>query len=143
MDQREVWKKYITAQFKILEHKSKPISIDTTKTVQRNGLKLNLSIDQEIFKEIFKKEVEEVFKIQNFDFKSGYIQTDLANVSNITNDSLSKLKELAEICYIDFNENPVIEGQITEKENIIKEELKNVIGDLPTSYHFNKSGLIF
>jgi superfamily I DNA and/or RNA helicase len=143
MDQREVWKKYITAQSKLLEHKSKPISIDTTKSVQRNGLKLNLSIDQEIFKEIFKKEVEEVFNIQNFDFKSGYIQTDLANVSNITNDSLSKLKELAEICYIDFNENPVIEGQITEKENIIKEELKNTIGDLPTSYHFNKSGLIF
>ncbi len=57
MDQREVWKKYITAQSKILEHKSKPISIDTTKSVQRNGLKLNLSIDQEIFKEIFKKEV--------------------------------------------------------------------------------------
>jgi hypothetical protein len=143
MNQKDVWKKYITAQSKILEHKSRPIGIDTTKSVQLNGLKLHLSIDQEIFKQVFKKEVEQIFNIQNFDFESGYIQTSVANTTNITSERLSKLKELAEICYIDFNENPVIEGTITGQENNSKEELKNVIGELPTSYHFKNSGLIF
>jgi len=143
MNQKDVWKKYITAQSKILEHKSKPIGIDTTKSVQLNGLKLHLSIDQEIFKQVFKKEVEQSFKIQNFDFESGYIQTSVENTTNITPEKLSKLKELAEICYIDFNENPVIEGTIVGQEDNSKEELKNVIGELPTSYHFKKSGLIF
>lgn len=143
MNQKDVWKKYITAQSKILEHKSKPIGIDTTKSVQLNGLKLHLSIDQEIFKQVFKKEVEQIFKIQNFDFESEYIQTSVENTTNITPEKLSKLKELAEICYIDFNENPVIEGTIVGQEDSSKEELKNAIGELPTSYHFKKSGLIF
>ena len=143
MNQKDVWKKYITAQSKILEHKSRPIGIDTTKSVQLNGLKLHLSIDQEIFKQVFKKEVEQIFNIQNFDFENGYIQTSVANTTNITSERLSKLKELAEICYIDFNENPVIEGTITGQENSSKEELKNIIGELPTSYHFKNSGLIF
>lgn len=143
MNQKDVWKKYITAQSKILEHKSKPIGIDTTKSVQLNGLKLHLSIDQEIFKQVFKKEVEQIFKIQNFNFESGYIQTSVANTTNIKPEQLSKLKELAEICYIDFNENPVIEGTITGQENNSKDELKKIIGELPTSYHFKNSGLIF
>lgn len=143
MNQKDVWKKYITAQSKILEHKSRPIGIDTAKSVQLNGLKLHLSIDQEIFKQVFKKDVEQIFNIQNFDFESGYIQTSVANTTNITSERLSKLKELAEICYIDFNENPVIEGTITGQENNSKEELKNIMGELPTSYHFKNSGLIF
>ncbi|MBS1643906.1 MAG: AAA family ATPase, partial [Bacteroidetes bacterium] len=67
----------------------------------------------------------------------------VANTTNITPEQLGKLKELAEICYIDFNENPVIEGTITGQGNNIKDELKNVIGELPTSYHFKNSGLIF
>lgn len=143
MNQKDVWKKYITAQSKILEHKSRPIGIDTKKSVQLNGLKLHLSIDQEIFKQVFKKEVEDVFKIKDFDFESGYILTTLADAAKITPEQLAKLKELAEICYIDFNENPVIEGTITGQENSSKEELKNIIGELPNSYHFKNSGLIF
>jgi len=143
MNQKDVWKKYITAQSKILEHKSKPIGIDTTKSVQLDGLRLHLTIDQEIFKQVFKKDVEEIFKLKNFDFESGYIRTDIANTVNITSEKLNKLKELAEICYIDFNENPVIEGTITSQGNNIKDELKNVIGELPTNYHFKNSGLIF
>ncbi|MEA5099214.1 MAG: AAA domain-containing protein [Bacteroidales bacterium] len=143
MSNKNIWGTYIKAQSKILEHKSRPIGIDTTKSVQLNGLKLHLSIDQEIFKQVFKKEVEQIFNIQNFDFESGYIQTSVANTTNITSERLSKLKELAEICYIDFNENPVIEGTIIGQENSSKEELKNIIGELPTSYHFKNSGLIF
>ena len=140
---KDVWKKYITAQSKILEHKSRPIGIDTTKSFQLNGLKLHLSIDQEIFKQVFKKEVEQIFKLQNFDFESGYIQASVADTINITFEQLNKLKELAEICYIDFNENPVIEGLITEKENKGKEELIKVIGELPTNEFFKNTGQIF
>lgn len=143
MSQKEVWKKYITAQSKILEHKSKPIGIDTAKSVQFEGLKLHVSIDQEIFKQVFKNEVEKVFKIENFDFNSEFIQTSVEKTADITNEQLTKLKELAEICYIDFNENPVIEGVITKQGNDIKDELKNVIGELPTNYQFKNSGLLF
>lgn len=143
MSTKSIWQKYITAQSKILEHKSKPIGIDPTRSVQFNGLKLKLSIDQEIFKQVFKKEVEQIFKIQNFDFESGYIQTSVANTTNITSEQLNNLKELSEICYIDFNDNPVIEGTINGQENNSKVELKNIIGELPKSYHFKNSGQIF
>ncbi len=142
MNQKDVWKKYISAQSTILEHKSKPVGIDTTKSVECNGLKLQLSIDQEFFKLVFKNEVEQIFKLQNFDFESRYIQTSVANTTNITPEQLNKLKELAEICYIDFNENPVIEGIITGQVNNSKEELKNVIGELPTNELFNTTGQI-
>ncbi len=143
MNQKRIWKEFITAQSKILEYKSKPIGIDTTKPVQFDGSKLHLSIDQEIFKKVFKKEVEEIFNIHNFDFNSVYIQTGLENTANITSERLKKLKELAEICYIDFNENPVIEGTVTNQSNNIKDELKGVIGELPITYQFKNSGLIF
>ena len=144
MNQKRIWKEYISAQSKILEHKSKPIGIDTSNPVQFNGLKLNLSIDQEIFKQIFKKEVEQIFNIQDFSFSSGYIQTSVENTANISNEQLINLKELSEKCYIDFNENPVIEGTITKRgNNNIKSDLKKVIGNLPTNYHFKNSGIIF
>lgn len=140
MNQREIWKKYITAQSKILEHKSKPIGIDTSKAVQLDGLKLHLSIDQEIFKQVFKKEVEQIFKVKDFDFSSGYIQTSVDNTINIKEEQLTNLKELAEICYIDFNDNPVIEGVVTAASNNSKEELKAIIGELPTTVNFIKLG---
>lgn len=143
MSNRLIWKEYITAQSKILKHKSKPIGIDTSKSVHLDGLKLHLSIDQEIFKIVFKKEVEQIFNIKDFDFNSGYIQTSIEDTASITEDQLTKLKELAEVCYIDFNENPVIEGLITGQENESILELENVIGKLPTNYHFRNSGLIF
>lgn len=143
MSQKDVWKKYITAQSKILEHKSKPIGIDTSKEIQLDGLKLHLSIDQEIFKEVFKKEVEQIFTIKDFDFESGYIQTNLENTVNVTTERLTRLKELAEICYIEFNENPVVEGVISRNNNYTQDELKYVIGELPTNYQFKNSGLLF
>lgn len=143
MSQKRIWKEYISAQSKILEHKSKPIGIDNSKPVEFNGLKLILSIDQEIFKQVFKKEVEQIFNIEDFTFNSGYIQTSVENTANIANEQLIKLKELSEKCYIDFNENPVIEGTITKPENTIKEELENVIGELPNNYHFKNSGLLY
>lgn len=138
-----MWKKYIMAQSKILEYKSRPIGIDPSKSVQIAGLKLHLSIDQEIFKQVFKKEVEKIFKVKDFDFDIGYIQTNVENTATISTEKLAKLKQLAEICYIDFNENPVIEGVILANDNNAKDELKNVIGEIPTNYHFKNSGLIF
>ena len=142
MKQQDIWKKYITAQVKILEYKSKPIGIDTSKEIQFDGLKLNLSVDQELFKRLFKTEIERIFKINDFDFNFGYILANIENTVNITNDDFVKLKELSEICYIDFNENPVIEGAITGNDSEIKENLIKVIGGLPTTYQFRNSGLI-
>ena len=143
MSQKDVWKKYITAQSKILDHKSKPIGIDISKSAQIDGFKLQLSIDQEVFKQAFKNEVEHIFKLKDFDFNSGHILTSVENASTITTEKLSKLKELAEICYIEFDENPVIEGFISIKNTYLKDELKNVMGELPTTYQFKNSGLIF
>ena len=143
MSQKKIWKEYISAQSKILEHKSKPIGIDNSNPVEFNGLKLNLSIDQEIFKQVFKKEVEQIFNIEDFNFNSGYIQTSVENTANIANEQLTKLKELSEKCYINFNENPVIEGTITKRGNNIKKQLEKVVGELPTNYHFKNSGLLF
>jgi superfamily I DNA and/or RNA helicase len=144
MSNKLIWKTYITAQAKVLDYKSKPIGIDTSKSFQLDGLKLQLSIDQEIFKEVFKKEVEKVFKIKDFDFKQNYILTDLeiADSDDFKN-RVIKLKELAEICYIEFNENPVVEGVAFANNNDTKDELEKVIGKMPSNYNFTNSGLIF
>ena len=143
MKQQDIWNKYISAQVKILEHKSKPIGIDTYKEIQFDGLKLNLSVDQELFKRLFKTEVEKTFKINDFDYNSGYILSSIENTTHITNEELLDLKELSEICYIEFNENPVIEGTIIGNNKEIKENLISVIGELPTNYHFKNTGLIY
>lgn len=142
MSQKEIWKKYITAQSRLLQHKSKPIGVDTSRAIQFDGLKLKLSIDQETFKQVFKTEVERIFKLEDFDFSSGYILASLENTAGITENDFIKLKELAEICYIIFNESPVVEGLITGNNDDIKDDLKRVIGPLPTSNQFKNSGLI-
>jgi hypothetical protein len=64
MSQKEVWNKYITEQFKIIEKKFKPIGIDTSKQIQLDELKLNLTIVQEIFKQVFVKEVMQIFNLK-------------------------------------------------------------------------------
>src|SRR5690606_18442101 len=61
---KDIWEKYVTAQSKILEHKSKPIGIDTSKPIELNGLTLKMSIDQDIFKRVFKNDVEQIFKVE-------------------------------------------------------------------------------
>jgi superfamily I DNA and/or RNA helicase len=143
MNQKRIWKEYITAQTKILEHKSKPIGIDTSKPCEIEGQKVKVAVDQEIFKKVFKAEVERVFKIKGFDFENDYILTSLENSSKISETDLKGLKELAENTYINFNENPVIEGEITGTENNIEKELSSVIGEIPNNYQFKNSGLIF
>lgn len=143
MSQKNIWNKYITAQSKILVHKSKPIGIDTSKSVQLDGLTLHLSIDQEIFKHVFKNKVEQIFNVRDYEFESGYIQTTLENTLNITPEKLNKLKELAKIYYIEFNENPVVEGVILANNTDTYDEFKNAIREIPTDYHFKNSGLIF
>jgi hypothetical protein len=65
MSQKEVWKKYIISQFKILDHKSKLIRIDKLNKVQLDGLKLKLSINNITFKKVIKKEVEQIFYQEN------------------------------------------------------------------------------
>jgi superfamily I DNA and/or RNA helicase len=143
MDQKRIWKEYITAQTKILEHKSKPIGIDTSKPSEIEGQKLKLVIDQEIFKKVFITEVERIFKVEGFNFQNDYIQTSLENSKNISEDELKKLSELAEYNYIDFNENPVIEGEIIKVKGDIEKELTAIIGEIPNDYQFRNSGLIY
>ncbi|MEB2780806.1 AAA domain-containing protein [Algoriphagus sp. C2-6-M1] len=142
MNQKRIWKEYITAQTKILEHKSKPIGIDTSKPYEIEGQKVKVAIDQEIFKKVFIAEVERVFKIKDFNLDNDYILTGLENSSKISETDLLELKELAENNYINFNENPVIEGEITGIEDNIEKELSSVIGEIPTNFQFKNSGLV-
>ncbi|GGB83099.1 DEAD/DEAH box helicase [Dyadobacter sediminis] len=142
MSQKDIWKKYITAQSKILAHKSKPIGVDTSIQARLQGQKLTLSIDQEIFKKVFQSEVERIFKVKDFDFSRGYILQGIEESENIAQLDLSKLKELAEICYIEFNENPIIEGSIEGNDRLIKEELRKIIGELPDNDQFQSKGEI-
>ena len=139
MNQKKIWKEYITAQTTILEHKSKPIGIDISNPCEIEGQKLKLTVDQEIFKKVFKAEVERVFKIKDFDFTNNYILKDLDEIPEA---DIKELKELAEYSYIDFNENPVIEGEITGEDEGFEKKLTSIIGEIPASYHFKNSGLI-
>jgi len=113
MNQKEVWGKYILAQEKVLENKSKPIGLNTALPVKLEGNKILVSVDQEIYKKVFKADIERVFKLENFDFYENHILQDLTITENISLKSLSDLKEDAQNNYIEFNEHPVIEGEIS------------------------------
>lgn len=143
MNQKEIWKKYIIAQTKILDYKSKPLGIDTSESCVVEGHKLKIVVDQEIFKRVFKNEVERVFKIKDFDFETSYLLTSLDNSSKITASDLKDLTELADNNYIDFKENPVIEGEITGIDEGFEKKLTSIIGKIPTTYQFKNSGIIF
>jgi superfamily I DNA and/or RNA helicase len=143
MSQKDIWKLYITAQSKILEYRSRPIGIDTLKEVRLDGVKLKVAVDQDLFKRAFRQDVEQLFKISNFNFSDGHILAKIENTANITPEALLQLKETAENYYINFNENPIIEGEITARHTRSLEHLKNVISELPTSYQFKNDGLIY
>lgn len=143
MDQKKIWKEYITAQVKILEHKSKPIRIDISEPVIFNNQKLKISIDQEIFKKEFKRRVKQIFKIDDFDFDTGYIQTSIDEADKIPPKDLNSLKKLANTSYINFNENPVIQGEITSKNSVASNKLFNIIGQARNFTKFKNSGLVF
>ena len=141
MNQKDVWGKYILAQEKILENKSKPIGINTALPLKLEGNKILVSVDQDIYKKVFKADVERVFKLENFDFSQNHILQDLTITENISLKSLSELKKDAQNNYIEFNEHPVIEGEISAI-NSDRLQLEKIIGDLPTNYLFRKDGLL-
>lgn len=141
MKQKEIWGKYILAQEKILEHRSLPIAINNSDAPQIANNKIKLTVDQEIFKKIFKAEVEKLFKIENFDFSTNHILQDLEITENISQDDLIKLKEEAQNYYIEFNEHPVIEGEITANNSTIQ-DIEKILGKIPSDYSFKKDGLI-
>lgn len=142
MNQKEVWGKYILAQEKVLENKSKPIGINTDIPVQFEGNKVLISVDQEIYKKVFKTDVEKIFQIENFDFSKNHILQDLSITEHIPIGSLSKLKEDAQNNYIEFSEHPVIEGVISSISND-RQELEKIIGSSPKHYLFERDGLLF
>ena len=142
MNQKDVWSKYILAQEKVLENKSKPIGINTSIPVNLEGNKIFVSVDQEIYKKVFKADVERVFKVENFNFSQSHILQDIAVTENIPLKSLEELKEDAQNNYIEFNEHPVIEGEISSIVNDT-EQLEEIIGVLPTHYTFKRDGLLF
>jgi hypothetical protein len=135
MRQKDIWGKYILAQEKILEHKSLPIAINNNERPQIIGNKIKVTVDQEIFKKIFKSDIESIFKIENFDFSKNHILQDLTITENIPQEKLTRLKEDAQNYYIEFNEHPVIEGEIIALNNVTS-KLEEVIGELPTSSSF-------
>ncbi len=143
MSQKDIWKEFITAQSKILEFKSRPFSIDPKSVYYEKGKILTLSIDQEIFKNTFKKEVEEIFQISNFNFNDGYILANPKVINNITEQKLDNLNQLADTCYVDFNVNPVIDGYIYNKNSNIEKILETFVGEIPNNYGFKNHGQIF
>ncbi|WP_313578203.1 AAA domain-containing protein [Chishuiella sp.] len=143
MSQKDIWREFITAQSKILEYKSRPFRIDFNSIDFQKSKEISVAIDQEVFKNTFKKEVESVFKMKNFDFNNGYILADSKVADKITQEELNGLSKFAEICYVDFNVNPVIDGFIYNKNANIDEKLEEVIGELSRNYGFKKYGQIF
>lgn len=139
---KAIWSSYILAQQKILEYKSLPIAINDFTPAEIIGNRIKLSVDQEIFKKTFKTRIETVFKLDNFDFSKNYILQDLEITDNIDKEELLKIKEEAQDYYIEFNEKPVIDGEITSKQNI-KHRLEEIVGKLPTNYKFKSEGLLF
>jgi superfamily I DNA and/or RNA helicase len=138
---KDIWSKYILAQQKILEYRSLPIAVSNFNTIEIINNRLKLSVDQEIYKKVFKARIKTIFKLDNFDFSQNYILQDLEITDNIEKEKLLKLKEEGQEYYIEFNENPVLDGEIISKQNI-KEQLEPIIGALPNTYEYKSDGLI-
>lgn len=142
MDQKSVWGKYILAQEKILENKSRPIAIDTSRLVKILNNKVILSVDQEVFKILIQSEVKRVFKLRDFDFSTGYILQDLSITESISTHDLRKLKNNGLENYIEIGEFPVIEGEI---KSIIesKDPIEDLFGEGLTKPSVSRDGTIF
>jgi superfamily I DNA and/or RNA helicase len=142
-DQLKIWDKYIRAQSRILIYKSRPIRIDIEQSnpVKFEGNKLKLYVDQDFYKQIFKAEVDKIFKI-DFNFKNSYILVDAQNAAEINPTDLINLKELSEQCYVDFNDSPVVEGVIWAKNSEGVEKISEVVGELSNDYNFTNFGVL-
>jgi superfamily I DNA and/or RNA helicase len=138
---KRVWHKYITAQEKIIDYRSLPVAINPNQKYTLEGNTLKIEVDQDIFKKIFKDEVETIFKIDTYDFDSDHILQDLEITEQINIEDLKNLKESASSKYIEFNEHPIIEGVIRERNSKSK-GLEKIIGKISRNYLFNKEGLI-
>ncbi len=138
---KRIWHKYITAQEKIIDYRSLPVAINPNLNYSLEGNSLKIEVDQDIFKKIFKDEVETIFKIDTYDFDSDHILQDLEITEQINVEDLKNLKESASSKYIEFNEYPIIEGVIKERNSKSK-GLEKIIGRIPRNYLFNKEGLI-
>ena len=141
MIQKDIWGKYILAQSKILDFRSNPIEILAHKDI--DGLKLKLSVDQDEFKSTLKEKIENVFKIKDFDFSSGFINKNIEDGIDISEEQLLELKTLSEKYYFNFNENPVIDGVIEGNSEDAKFQLEKIIGKIPNDHNFLSSGQIF
>lgn len=142
MDQKEIWEKYITAQRKILEHKSLPIAINNDQKLFFKNNYISLSVDQEIYKKIFIEHVKKVFSLDKFDFSNNCILQDIAITEKIIEKDLLKLKDQANSLYIEFNENPVVEGFILDHSSN-NSELENILGERLNNYLFRKDGQVY
>tara|TARA_R110002072_G_scaffold59514_1_gene151478 strand:- start:61978 stop:65790 length:3813 start_codon:yes stop_codon:yes gene_type:complete len=138
---KRIWHKYITAQEKIIDYRSLPVAINPNKKYTLEGNSLKIEVDQDVFKKIFKDEIKKVFKLDDYDFDKDHILQDLEITEQINLDDLKKLKESAASKYIEFNEHPIIEGVIKERNSKSK-NLKDIIGRMPRNYLFSKEGLI-
>jgi hypothetical protein len=140
MDPKMIWSKFIMAQEKILESKSYPIATDEETLVIKNN-RITIDADPDAFKKALAGELAHLFKIKEVDLKKNHLLQDLSITENISSEALLNFKQKAASCYINFNENPVIEGEILPL-NMPYGELIKVVGDRVYTDEYLKQGAL-
>ncbi len=143
LNQRTVWEKYIQAQEKILDHQALPIAVKPEFEINDSG-KLKLEVDQDIFKKAFASDIREVFKLKEgeFSYEQGYILQSVEVTKSISAERLISMRNEAKKFYIEFNENPVIEGEITTKDNPFS-IIEAVTGESRINKRFRNESVIY
>jgi superfamily I DNA and/or RNA helicase len=141
MDPKIIWSKFILAQEKILESKSLPISVDP-ETISIKNNRITINADADAYKKILKYDLQRLFQLSNVDFTKNHILQELTITENISSQALLSFKQNAANCYINFSENPVIEGEIS-LNNSAYNEIVSLVGSRAKTEEFKKSGILF
>jgi superfamily I DNA and/or RNA helicase len=142
IDHYKLWNFYLKAHSKIIKSRTKPFRINTNSPFElKNGV-LKLSVDQDAYRKELKTEVERIFKV-NFDFNDKHILAKPHVANKISLEELIRFKEFAELCYVDFNEYPIIEGEVYCKFNEALNSISIAIGGKPRDERFLNHGVLF
>ncbi|GAB2540976.1 DEAD/DEAH box helicase [Rufibacter soli] len=143
LDQRTIWDKYILAQERILDYQALPIAVKPEYEISESG-KLKIEVDQDIFKAAFASDIRKVFNLkeEEFSFDHGSILQSVEITKHIQPEKLIKLRDDAKKFYINFNENPVIEGEITTKENLLT-IIETITGETQVRNKSKNKGILY
>lgn len=124
-------------------HNTAPITVDRFPGEIMSGNKTKFVVCRDDVMDSFADTVCRLFKLDRFCLEDGFIRTTAKTVSGIGEDDFQELNALARNGYVEFSENPVIDGYIFQNEDNTLTELKTILGESFNKKDFLETGVLY